>query len=260
MFSTPDNLREVVSIGLLDTQNKRNFLFEATPDIASQLKNLKRYSNFSNKETPDGIFLSHAHIGHYSGLMYLGREALDAKQVPVYAMPRMKKFLEENGPWSQLVNLKNIALVELQVEVELKLTTNLSVKTFLVPHRDEFSETVGYVISGKFKKALFIPDIDKWEKWSTSIDEEIKKVDYAFVDATFYDAQELNNRNIKEIPHPFVIESIKRFKNLSDNDKSKIYFIHFNHTNPLLKEDSEALNRVIKEGYHIAEINQTFEL
>ena len=32
-----------------------------------------------------------------------------------------------------------------------------SVTPIQVPHRDEYSETAGYIIKGKNKKALFIP-------------------------------------------------------------------------------------------------------
>ena len=130
---------------------------------------LKAHSAFAEKETPDGIFLTHAHIGHYTGLMYLGKEAMNSSNVPVYAMPRMKTFLEENGPWSQLAKAQNIALQEMQADSSISLTANLTVTPILVPHRDEFSETVGYIISGPAKKALFIPDIDKWEKWDLDI-------------------------------------------------------------------------------------------
>ena len=36
----------------------------------------------------------------------------------------------------------------------------IKVNPFLVPHRDEFSETVGYQIEGPNKTALFIPGIN----------------------------------------------------------------------------------------------------
>ncbi len=260
LFLNPDKNRMVVSLGLIDSQNKKNYLFEATPDLPRQIKNLKINSDFSDKETPDGIFVTHAHIGHYTGLMYLGKEAMNAQEVPVYAMPKMKQFLEQNGPWSQLVKMKNISIQTLQNNVETKLTSNIKVLPITVPHRDEFSETVGFVISGPNKKVLFIPDIDKWEKWSLSIIEMISQVDYAFIDGTFFNTQEIDNRNASEIPHPLVSESIEAFKNLSAKEKSKIYFIHFNHTNPLLDKSSKQTKLVIENGFNIAELNQVLEL
>jgi pyrroloquinoline quinone biosynthesis protein B len=152
--------------------------------------------------------------------MFLGKEALNAKEVSVFGMPKMKSFLEKNGPWNQLVMNKNILIKEMISEEEVILSANLKVIPFLVPHRDEYSETVGYKIIGANKKALFIPDIDKWQKWERDIIKEIAKVDYAFLDATFFDAAEVNNRDISEIPHPFIIESMELFSKLTSEEKN----------------------------------------
>lgn len=260
LFITHDKTRQVVSLGVIDPANKKNFLFEATPDMTTQMKMLKNFSLFEADETPSGIFLTHAHIGHYTGLMYLGREAMGADSVPVYAMPKMQRFLDGNGPWSQLVELNNIAIQPLADSAVVTLSSNIKVIPFTVPHRDEFSETVGYTIMGPNKKALFIPDIDKWEKWDTDVIEAISKVDYAFIDATFYDSEELNNRDMSEIPHPFVVESMEKLKDLSKEEKSKVYFIHFNHTNPLLNEDSKQYEAVIENGFNVARYGQVFDL
>ena len=260
LFSKPDPTRMVVSLGLIDPANKLNFLFEATPDLPRQMKLLKTYSPFRQEETPNGIFLTHAHIGHYSGLMYLGRESVNAKSTPVYAMPKMQEFLEKNGPWSQLITLKNIAIQGLKNLEPQRLSSHLQVTPLQVPHRDEFSETVGYRIEGPTKSALFIPDIDKWERWSLDIVAEIKKVDYAFLDATFYDNAELNYRNMSEIPHPFVVESMQRFKELPASEKQKIYFIHLNHTNPLLNPRSPQLKELQKNGFQVAHFRQIVHL
>jgi pyrroloquinoline quinone biosynthesis protein B len=259
LFENPDSLRKVVSLGIIDSGNDKTYLFEATPDIAIQIKKLKQFAN-SESELPDGIFVTHAHIGHYTGLMYLGKEATNSHLVPVYAMPLMKVFLEENGPWSQLVANRNISLQEIEDQKEIRLTSNLKVIPFTVPHRDEFSETVGFKIAGPKKSVLFIPDIDKWEKWETSITEAISEVDYAFIDATFHDGEEINNRDISEIPHPFIIESMELFKGLPLSEKQKIYFIHFNHSNPVIDSESGAYKGVIENGFNIAQINTILKL
>ncbi|WP_420601562.1 MBL fold metallo-hydrolase [Flagellimonas sp.] len=259
LFENPESDRKVVSLGLVDHENGKSFLFEATPDMPAQLRDLKNFSGNDN-DIPDGIFLTHAHIGHYTGLMYLGREAKGASQVPVYAMPKMKSFLETNGPWNQLVSLNNITLQQIQDETPLQLTSNITVVPFSVPHRDEYSETVGYKIMGPNKSVLFIPDIDKWHKWEKNIVEEIKKVDFAFLDASFFDEKEINNRDISEIPHPFVIESMKLFDELSDEEKGKVHFIHFNHTNPLLKPKSTESRLVQIQGHKVAKFRERFAL
>lgn len=192
--------------------------------------------------------------------MFLGKEALIAKQLPVYAMPKMKSFLEQNGPWSQLVSQQNIQIQPLSDNQAIRLGDSISVTPLLVPHRDEYSETAGYIISGPSKKLLFIPDIDKWEKWSQNINHLIEKVDYVLIDATFFDAAEINNRPISEIPHPFVTESMERFKSIPLKDKQKIHFIHFNHTNPLINNKRIATEKVIKAGFNITKKGNIFKL
>ncbi|MCB4808115.1 MBL fold metallo-hydrolase [Tamlana sp. 62-3] len=260
LFNNPDKNRQVVSLGLIDNEFKKKYMFEASPDFVSQTKALVNPDIKNTNEIPDGIFLTHAHIGHYTGLMYLGKEAMNTSKVPVYAMPKMKTFLESNGPWSQLVKTENIILKNIHDEQTITLTNNLKVTPFLVPHRDEYSETVGYKIKGKSKSALFIPDIDKWSKWKKSIIEEIKTVDYAFVDATFFSGKELNNRDMSTIPHPFIQESLDLFKNLPLSKKNKIVFIHFNHTNPVINLNSEEAQTVIKAGFNIAQIHDIYKL
>lgn len=259
LFTNPDPSRKVVSLGLFDAAQQKKYLFEASPDIVSQLRSLRTVSQ-SNSDIPDGIFLTHAHIGHYTGLMYMGKEAWNTVQLPVYSMPKMKNYLERNGPWSQLVSQNNISLQTLTNEAPVQLSNSLQVTPLLVPHRDEYSETVGFLISGPNKRALFIPDIDKWEKWNRNIDSLIGSVDYALIDATFFDGAEINHRDIKEIPHPFVIESMQRFAKLSAADKKKIYFIHFNHTNPLLVTESEASKKVLSAGFQVAGLGNIFKL
>lgn len=260
LFQNPDDFRKVSSLGLVDASSQKTYLFDATPDIVSQVKRLTKYETGSRKEMVDGIFLTHAHIGHYTGLMYLGKESTDADSVPVYVMPRMEAFLSHHGPWNQLVSRKNIKLHRLSNEESVALSDSIRVTPLLVPHRDEYSETVGYRIDGPSKSALFIPDIDKWDKWERDISSEIKKVDYAFLDATFYSGAEINNRDIRQIPHPFVIESLEEFKHLSKADKNKIVFIHFNHTNPLLDPQSSESKLLLAEGFRIARIGDVFRM
>ncbi|MFT5723698.1 MAG: pyrroloquinoline quinone biosynthesis protein B [Bacteroidia bacterium] len=259
LFINPDPNRQVVSLGLVDHSNHKSYLFDATPDISRQLKTLKQQDS-SLREMPNGIFLTHAHIGHYAGLMYLGKEAISANCVPVYAMPRMQQFLQNDGPWSQLVAHNNIDIRPISNHIPIQLNDSLSVTPFRVPHRDEFSETVGFTIKGSQSSALFIPDIDKWSKWEMDLIAEISKVTYVFVDATFYDGDEIKSRDISEIPHPFVIETMELLKDLTDTEKAKVHFIHLNHTNPLLNPTSSQTKAVLKAGFNIARIGDSFSL
>ena len=244
-------LRETVSaIALVDPATKQRWIFDATPDLPEQFEFLKNFTKDRSNRI-DGIFLTHAHIGHYTGLMYLGRESMNTKEIPVFAMPRMKAMLEQNAPWSQLVGIKNIALMAIEDKQPIKLSDDLSVEPFLVPHRDEFSETVGYRIRSHNKSLIFIPDIDKWEKWKASLPDLVRSADYLLLDGTFYADGEIN-RPMSEVPHPFVSETIKLLKDLPSSERSKVYFIHFNHSNPLVQRKKNELNDVNKSGFRIA--------
>ena len=250
-------VQHVVSLGLVDPTSQERWLFEATPDFNIQLSKMDEFS--STKNYPyDGIFITHGHIGHYTGLMQLGREAMGAKEVPVYAMPGMKHFLSNNGPWSQLVTLNNIAIQDLQNEQAVKLNERISVTPLLVPHRAEFTETVGYLIDCLDKQVLFIPDIDKWHLWGTDILQMIQQVDAAILDATFFKNGEIPGRDMSEIPHPFVEESMALFKDLSTEDKAKVHFIHFNHTNPIIFPNSPEHKEVLQKGFKVARDGQVF--
>ena len=246
-----NNKKYATSLALIDTRHKQKYLFEATPDIREQMYLLHEQAPDASFSM-DGVFLTHGHMGHYTGLMHMGHEAAGTKNVPVYVMPRFKKYLENNGPWSQLVELNNIVLHQLSDGVTVQLNPQIKIKPLLVPHRDEYTETVGYVISGPNKSALFIPDINKWQLWEKDIRKEISQVDYALLDATFFVNGEIPNRDMSEIPHPFVEESMQIFKDLSPDDKAKVVFIHFNHTNPLLNLDSNATKQVKANGYQVA--------
>ena len=246
----PSLRRGATSIAVISPDSGQKFLFEATPNLPAQLYAL-------DLEAPNerfqltGVFLTHAHIGHYAGLMFFGHEAMSASNQPVYAMPRMFNFLQNNGPWSQLVEFENVRLETLQ-EQQTESFADIQVTPFLVPHRDEFSETVGYEITGPNKKAVFIPDINKWSVWNTDIAALVKSVDYALIDATFYGDGELPGRDMSQVPHPLVTESMNVLSELSSDERAKIWFIHFNHTNPLLNPLSEESKFVGSEGYNIA--------
>ena len=222
----------VASLGLRDRVSGRAYLFDATPDFNAQVHAL------TGGRPPDGIFLTHAHIGHYTGLMYLGRESIGAREVPVYATPRMADFLTRNGPWSQLVSLGNIVTRPVGYDAPLTLPGGVQVTALKVPHRDEYSDTVGYILQGPRTRALFIPDIDRWEKWDRPVRELADTVDLAFLDGTFASPTEVN-RNIEEIPHPMMPAT----RALLKGSRARLWFIHVNHTNAELDAAD-----VVREG------------
>lgn len=255
-FKILKNSKKVSSIAIVDPINKQQWIIDASPDFKEQLYNLQEQTSLYDL---DGILLTHAHIGHYLGLAYLGKEAMNTEKVKVFCMKRMINFLNNNGPWDQLIKNNNIYLSKIKKNKEFELNKNIKVIPFTVPHRDEYSETVCFLIISKQKKLIYIPDIDKWNLWDKNILEIIKSVDYALIDGTFYDENELE-RDMSKIPHPFVCESMELFKNLSNKEKNKIFFTHLNHTNPLLIKNSIQQKEVIDKGFNIAQEKMILKL
>jgi len=263
-WDDPARHRFAVSLGLVDPATGQRWMFEATPDFRQQLQRLDAaHAVAEARPGLAGIFLTHAHIGHYTGLMFLGHESMGAAGVPVYAMSRMGEFLTGNGPWSQLVAYDNIELHPLAAGEPARLNERLTVTPFLVPHRQEFSEVVGYRIDGPRRSALFIPDIDGWEEWDeegTRVEDLLTDVDVAFLDATFYADGEIPDRDMSGFPHPFITHSMERFASLPAEVRSRVRFIHLNHTNPALWADSDARRTIEAAGFHVAEPLERHEL
>jgi len=254
-------LRRCVScLAIVDPATSERWIIDATPDFKTQLRTLDEIAPISSSSGLAGILLTHGHIGHYTGLMHFGREAIGAREVPVYVMPRMKDFLNRNGPWDQLARLKNIVLVPMQKDTAIALNHRIQVTPFLVPHRDEYTETIGYRIAGPRQSVVFIPDIDKWEKWERRIEEVVASADVAYIDGTFYADGEIPGRNMAEIPHPFIVETMQRLASLSLAEKNKVRFIHLNHTNPAWRRDSEAARAIKKAGFRLAQEGEKIEL
>jgi pyrroloquinoline quinone biosynthesis protein B len=245
-WRNPRLRQRVSSLAIVDPQSHQRWIVDATPDFPSQLRTLDEVAPRAN-DVPllDGILLTHAHIGHYLGLAQLGREVLGARSIRTYAMPRMRAFLEHNGPWDQLVKLHHIELVPIEDGEAIPLNERITVTPLRVPHRDEYSETVGFVIRGLSRAILWLPDIDKWEKWTTPLESVLARVDVAYLDGTFYDASELPGRDLREIPHPLMTETLSRLA--ASPMLAKVRFIHLNQSNPLLRGRRDGIV-VAKDG------------
>ncbi|MDH5466009.1 MAG: MBL fold metallo-hydrolase [Candidatus Aminicenantes bacterium] len=257
----PRFARLISSIAILDLKDRKYFLLDATPDIRLQADDaLGRLGTekLGRKNAPHAVVLTHAHIGHYTGLMFFGYEAMSAQELPVYCSSRLQSFLNQNGPWSQLVRLKNISLRTIFPGKEFLLTSRISLTPLLVPHRDEYSDTVGFRISGERKSLLYIPDIQSWEAWNRSIVEEAGKTDISFLDGTFYSQDELPGRNISEIGHPLIQTSLKTLRNVVQEEKKQVFFTHLNHSNPALDPDGEAGKEIREAGFDLASEGMEF--
>ncbi len=260
-FEDPAWRRFATSLGLV--HGERRWLIEATPDFKYQLHRLDRFAPVSGRPGLDGIVVTHAHVGHYAGLVMLGHEVMGSSRIPLLVMPKMADFLRSNGPWSQLVCRGNVELRVLRAGRTLALDESLTIEPFLVPHRDEFSETIGLVIRGPRQAVAFLPDIDSWEAWEADgdrLEALLARVDVAYLDATFFADGEIPGRDMSGFPHPFITTTMERLSALSPAERGKVRFIHLNHTNPALWPDTPARRRIESEGFRVATEGEILDL
>jgi len=301
--SDPSRRRLVTSLMLCDPRSGKRWLFDCTPDVREELDRArglpeKRFAAPADPAAPaaprpppfDGMFLTHAHMGHYGGLLQLGREAYSVTGVPTYVTPRFAGFLRGNDPWKRMVDDGRLVLRDLVPGdpggaggggASVELAPDLHVDCFRVPHRDEFSDTVGFVIRGPHRSLAYLPDIDKWEKWDAwtwaeagagapapslspsqgqRVEALIRAVDYALLDGCFFADGEIPGRSIKDIPYPFIAESVARFAPLPAAERAKVFFTHLNHTNPAADPASDAARSVGAAGMHVLDEEHRFGL
>jgi pyrroloquinoline quinone biosynthesis protein B len=219
------------SIALVDDRTRQFWLLDLSPALARQYDWLQ--GELGSGYRFAGAVLTHAHMGHYAGLLSLGREAMNTRAIPVWGSRRMIDFLAANAPFSQLISLGNIEPVVLAPGMPHPLGAGMHIELLPVPHREEFSDTMAVVVQGPRRRLLYCPDTDGWADWHPPIREVVATVDVAYLDATFFDRQELPGRDRREIPHPTVEETLAALGPYEAGLLARVRLIHLNHSNRL---------------------------
>lgn len=243
------------SLGVVDRRaaTPKLLLLEATPRIEEQVALLHELAGVQGRgRTPvDAVLVTHAHIGHYLGLALFGREVVGSQNLPVWCSPRFGDYLRGHGPWRQLVELAQIDVRTFVVGEPFSPWPGITVRAVPVPHRDEFSDTVAFVLQGPNRRVLFVPDVDAWERAPGLLERLLDGVDVAYVDGTFYDGSELPERDLDEIPHPLMVRTMLRLAEVAAKRPGMVRFLHLNHSNPALHE--AALRQAIRaRGFAVA--------
>jgi pyrroloquinoline quinone biosynthesis protein B len=262
--SDPSRRRFVASLGVVFPREGQRFLIDATPDVRPQLDLLQAASPVvplrEGRRPVEGILLTHAHIGHYLGLAFFGYESIHTTRVPTLCTPKMARFLASNAPWDQLVRLENIVPVEVQPRQTVSLHERLEVNPVSVPHRDEYADTVGWILRGPERSLLYVPDTDSWEAWDPPLTERLKGIDIAILDGTFYSPDELPGRDISTIAHPLMVRTMDLLEPLVRSGRLEVHFTHLNHSNLALDPEGEAARTIRQRGFHIAREGQEIPL
>jgi pyrroloquinoline quinone biosynthesis protein B len=254
----PALARHVASLAIHIPRTNHVYLVDATPDLPAQIERIHAFhphpAGKVDRAPVDGVLLTHAHIGHYLGLAHFGFESLNTRGIPVWVSPRMAAYLRANGPWSQLVRLENIVLREFQPGQPFDLEAGVAVKPIQVPHRDEYSDTMAFVIRGPSKTLLYVPDTDTWQTWAKPLPDVLRheKVDVALLDGTFYSPDELPDRDVTKIKHPLITATMDLLEPLVKAGTVRVYFTHLNHSNPAFENGGAARRAIERRGFRVA--------
>ena len=243
-------LRNLDSGGLL--------LLEATPAITAQVALLHELlgAALCGTSIVDAIAITHAHIGHYTGLMYLGRECAATSALPVHVSQAVADLLRSNAPWSNVIADGHVVLRPFSPGVPFEPMPGLCIEPVLVPHRDELSETVAFKVHGPNCSAMFCPDIDRWDGMLEPL---LGDVDVALLDGTFFDDSELPSRDRASIPHPTMVDTMRRIEGMGDARPTDVRFIHLNHSNAAFHGGAAAAE-VTARGFRIARAGDRIQL
>lgn len=255
--------RFVSSLALVEPEAKRFYLVDATPDITRQIDLIPEQSfrpRAAARRPFDGIFLTHAHIGHYAGLAELGNEGMGMQKTPVYCTQAMADFLAANYPWRFLVEQGRIDLQPLALDRWHRIDPLLEVQLWKVPHRDEQADTVGFVFRGPDASLLFIPDINSWSLWGRSVAEAVASVDVALLDGSFWSLDELPGRTVEEVPHPLMTQTMDALQGVADRGETRIVLTHLNNTNPALDDGGPQQAEIARRGFAVAREGMIFPL
>lgn len=241
-YDNPEKKRYSASILLKENNDDDTvrYLIDATPDIREQIKG----------EYIDGIFVPNEGIGHILGLIYFGHEGPDASDLNVYTSESVEEFIMKNDPFRYLVDRGNIEIHNFNAEDSIDIQGG-SIENVSFYHTHFNHDTSGYMIKGDKKKAFYLSDA---HEITEELEEKILEADIAIIDGTFWNEKEIDR--FEQVPHPTIQHLIEKF----EKEDTEIYFTHLNHTNPVLKEDSEEREKLEEKGFNIAEKGTVFQL
>lgn len=238
--------RLVSSIAVV-LEDGTTLLADVTPDVRAQVRHLERNAAYRRRSSPnavDHITLTHGHMGHYAGLVHFGREAHNADGLPAWVTPSMAEYLGSNQPWRALIEGHHLDIREGFGPWDI--ADGLSIRLLPVPHRAEFTDTVGVSINDH---TLFLPDIDSWDAWPDA-EEEVARHRVCLLDASFASMDEIPGRSIADIPHPLIEDTLVRFGHLAAD--RRLILTHLNHSNPANEPESAVAQHIGAAGFEVA--------
>jgi len=237
-------------------------LIEASRSLPDQMRLWAEATGADGVARPDTVSLTHVHLGHIDGLGQFGDEVMGCSGLPLFASPSVIEELGSRGSLSPFSPSEVASMERFQPSADC----GFELEFVPVPHRDELADTHAIVIRGPIRSLLFLPDHDDWGQTlarhgANSVRQwlSVLGIDIALVDGSFWDSDELSGRDMSQIPHPTVTETIARLGERVGEDP-EIHFIHLNHSNPLLEPGSNQAEEVSDLGWNVGRQGQHFAL
>ncbi len=265
--NSPEHKKYPVSIGIEGYDGSKHLL-EITRNLPEQLREWSGMTNFQRIFMPETVTITHLHLGHVEGIGQFGKPVMNTSDVPIYLSEKNKESMEQRNDIQLMIKDRNIRFVSQKYNSSFQPKENCGFKLRLIPipHRSELGDTAGIIIEGGNRNLLFLPDQDSWKNTLESFSVKnirefltLLEIDVAWVDGTFWNLKELPGRNLKEIPHPIIEESLELL-GMKRPEDPEISFIHLNHSNPVNDNDSMERKLVQSRGWSVCERNQTVEL
>ncbi|MDY6770219.1 MAG: MBL fold metallo-hydrolase [Candidatus Nanohaloarchaea archaeon] len=236
----PSLQRSAASLRVFDADRDVNYIFDVSPDIRHHV----------GDEFIDGVFLSHAHLGHITGLLYFGKEAFNADEVPLYCSETVAEFLRETSPYRTLIDRENIILNEFGGSPVSVM--GMRVRPVPVENRGYLTtDTHAFTIETGDTRLFYMTDIDRWTEDAVAA---VEDADIAVVDGCFWSSDEIDR--YENVPHPPVEETLEELGHV-DTD---VYLTHMNHTNPVLLPDADERQQVEDAGFTVADDGMEIQL
>lgn len=259
-FADARRRRYPVAVGVRDAVGGMH-LIEATRALPEQLRVWSEAVGMEVPVRPNTVLLTHAHLGHIEGMGQFGREAMGCSGVPLVASDSVVELLADRNllePFEQ-AQTDEFGVPALSVP-------GVEIDFIQVPHRADASDTYAILIGGESARVLFLPDHDDWEQTLHAVGEADPRAWFAslrlthvLLDATFWSAEELTGRDISEVPHPLVEDTLARLGTLQRGDP-EIHLIHLNHSNPLNDPAGPQRLAIEASGWLVGQRGWTIEL